>query len=214
LDASSTKEKRPDEARRRFLKTTVVASAIIAIGGVSAVAKSLTVPAQTSAAPTSFPKIQLFDSNNNIITVNSLQMNQLILFYYPLNDEPNILVKLGVQAENGVGPDGDIVAFSDICQHLGCNPGFVAKGQSPPCNSSYQAPGPVMYCCCHGSIYDLERNAEVIGGPAPRPVPRVILEVDEVGNIYAVGMSPPTIYGHHTGSEEVTYDLQGGTLVE
>jgi len=26
-------------------------------------------------------------------------------------------------------------------------------------------------------------------------------------------MSPPTIFGYHTGSNNVLYDLQGGTLV-
>jgi hypothetical protein len=72
----------------------------------------------------------------------------------------------------------------------------------------------VMYCCCHGSIYDLGEDAEVIGGPAPRPVPRVILELDGTGNIYATGMTPPTIYGFGTaGSDDVSADLVGGTLV-
>ena len=41
-------------------------------------------------------------------------MNQPITFNYPLDDEPNIMVKLGQKAEGGVGPDGDIVAFSQI----------------------------------------------------------------------------------------------------
>ncbi len=68
------------------------------------------------------------------------------------------------------------------------------------------------YCCCHGSQYDLLNGAAVIGGPAPRPVPSVILEVDSSGNIYATGMNPPTIFGHNTGSSDVSADLQGGNL--
>jgi Rieske Fe-S protein len=71
-----------------------------------------------------------------------------------------------------------------------------------------------MYCCCHGSIYDMTNDAKVIGGPAPYPVPRVILQVDGSGNIFATGMEGPTIYQHGTaGSSDVTADLQGGTPV-
>lgn len=207
-------EQKADQARRSFLKTTVVASAVLAVGGVAAIAKSLIVPTTSSSGPAGFPKVQLLDSNNNPITLSSLQDSTPIFFYYPLNNEPNILVKLGVAAENGIGPDGDIVAFSDLCQHLGCNPGFVAKGQSPPCNPSYTAPGPEFYCCCHGSIYNLTEDAAVVRGPTPRSVPRVILDTDSSGNIYAVGMTPPAIYGHGTpGSSDITTDLQGGTLV-
>jgi hypothetical protein len=40
------------------------------------------------------------------------------------------------------------------------------------------------------------------------------LQFDEAtGDIYAVGMGPPTIFGHNTGSSDVSYDLQGGTPV-
>jgi Rieske Fe-S protein len=75
------------------------------------------------------------------------------------------------------------------------------------------ASGPVGYCCCHGSVYDLANAGKVIGGPAPRPLPMVVLDVDSSGDIYAVGMTPPTIFGHNTGSNDVSADLQGGNLV-
>jgi arsenite oxidase small subunit len=214
LDDESKKTDETDQSRRRFLKTTVVASAVIAAGGAAAVAKSLLVP-PTSAAPTGFPTVQLLDANNNPITVTSLQVNAPFIFPYPLDDEPSILVKLGVQAEKGIGPDGDIIAFSDLCQHLGCQPGFVAQGQSPAVNPSYVAPGPILYCPCHGSKYNLLQDAAVIQpSPAPRAVPRVMLQLDDAGNIYAIGMTPPTIFGHGTpGSSDISADLQGGNLV-
>jgi arsenite oxidase small subunit len=148
-----------------------------------------------------------------IASLNGLDENKPIYFYYPLTDTPNILVKLGTKAEGGVGPDGDIVAFSQTCQHLGCSVGYVASGGSPACDSSYVAAGPEAYCCCHGSAYDLANGAKVLGGPAPRPVPQVILKVDGLGNIYATGMTPPTIFGYDTGSNDVSADLTGGTLV-
>jgi len=148
-----------------------------------------------------------------VATVDSLQVNMPVGFNYPLDSEPSILVKVGKKAVGGVGPDGDIVAFSNVCQHLGCIYGFQAPGTSPPCNTTFVATGPMGYCCCHGSQYDFLNGAAVIGGPAPRPVPMVMLEVDSSGNIYATGMSPPAIFGHNTGSGDVTADLQGGNLV-
>jgi arsenite oxidase small subunit len=150
----------------------------------------------------------------NISDLTGANLGQTVDFNYPLEETPNVLVKLGVKALNGVGPDGDIVAFSQVCQHLGCIWGFVATGDSPGCDSSYKAKEPVGYCCCHGSQYDLTNGAAVLGGPAPRPVPQVILSYDDsTGNIYATGMTPPTIFGYHTGSNNVLFDLQGGTPV-
>jgi arsenite oxidase small subunit len=219
LDGGTKKdEQKVDENRRNFLKATVVASAALAVGGMAAVAKVVneTGGDTVSTTQTGFPTFLIADVNSGqVANVNSIQVNQPLTYYYPLDNESNIIVKLGVAVEDGVGPDGDIVSYSDICQHLGCNPGFVQGGGSPPCNSSYVAKGPVMYCCCHGSIYDLENDATVIGGPAPRPVPRVILKVDTAtGDIYATGMAPPTIYNHGSaGSDDVSADLQDGTLV-
>ena len=195
------------KSRREFLRIAAVLSAILAVGGIGAVSKSVTQQAgNTNASPTIFPKVK-------VSNLSQLQANTPVIFSYPLDNEPNILVKLGEQATGGVGPGKDIVAFSQICQHVGCPYAFLAKGTSPTCDKSYVANGPVGYCCCHGTIYDYTNGARVIGGPAPRPVPQVILVVESNGDIYATGMNPPTIFGHNTGSSDVTADLQGGTVV-
>ena len=154
-----------------------------------------------------------------VTNINSLKLLTPFTFNYPLTNTPNLLVKLGVKAKGGIGPDQDIVAFSDICQHLGCFYGFVPPKDSPPCNKSYKASLSEGYCCCHGSQYDFVDGAKVIGGPAPRPVPQVQLELDQsTGDISAVSMSPPTIFGHGPpGTTDpalvLKYDLQGGTVV-
>jgi len=170
----------------------------------SSSATSSTATTSTTSSP--FPKLM-------IANISDLVASTPVSFNYPLQETPNILVKLGVKATGGVGPDGDIVAYSVVCQHLGCITAFLPTGTGPACDSSYKAPGPEGYCCCHGSIYDLASGAAVIGGPAPRPLPQVILSVDSSGDIYAVGMGPPTIFGHDTGSSNVLGDLQGGTPV-
>jgi arsenite oxidase small subunit len=218
MGSGEGKGKDIDKDRRTFLKVTVVASAALAVGGIAALSKTITTPGAAQASSTAavtFPIVQVKDITSGLLaTTSNLVTNIPVNFYYPLDNEANIIVKLGVAVPNGVGPDGDIIAYSDICQHLGCNPGFVATGQSPPCNPAYSAKGPEMYCCCHGSIYDMADDAKVIGGPAPYPVPRVTLEVDSSGNIFATGMTGPTIYQHGpAGSDDVSYDLQGGTAV-
>jgi arsenite oxidase small subunit len=198
-----------DDSRRNFLKISVVLSAILAAGGIAAVTKSVTDRVSSSTGPvtpSTFPRVK-------ISNVTSLTQDQVVSFYYPLDNEPNILVKIGQKAVGGVGPDGDIVAFSQLCQHLGCDYAYQAPGTSPACNANYKAPAPVGYCCCHGSIYDFTKGGSVLGGPAPNPVPQVILEVDTNGDIYATGMTSPPIFGHNTGSSLAASDLQGGNVV-
>ena len=204
-----------DEDRRQFLKIAMGISALLALGTVASVGKSVIDSAAplnsagasspNSSTPT-FPRVK-------VSTLSDLTVDKPVIFNYPLDNEPNILVKLGQKAQGGVGPDEDIVAFSQVCQHLGCLYAFQAAGSSPACNESYKATGPVGYCCCHGSVFDYTQGAKVLGGPAPRPEPQVQLEVDSSGNVYAVGMSPPSIFGHSTGSSDVKADLQGGNLV-
>jgi arsenite oxidase small subunit len=172
--------------------------------------KAVVIPALPGSAQTTsvaFPKVK-------VANVGDLTTGSVVSFNYPLDNEPNLLVKLGTVASGGVGPDGDIVAFSQVCQHLGCvSVNYVQSGGSPSCNKSFAAPGPVGYCCCHASVFDFANGGKVIGGPSPRPLPQVILEVDASGDIYATGMGPPSVFGHNTGSNNVNDDLVGGNLV-
>ena len=216
-----------DESRRNLLKVGLGLGAALVVGGAGSNARSLinpgipeTVSTSTSTSTTSSSSIELpppATPNFPVILVanaSDLKVGVPINFDYPLKEQPNILVKLGRKATNGVRPDSDIDAYSEICQHLGCIYGFLNAGSSPSCNSSYKAGGPVGYCCCHGSIYDLADGAKVIGGPAPRPEPQVVLFFDsKTGNIFATGMTPPTVFGFDTGSSDVSSDLKGGTLV-
>ena len=237
-DVDSKKE----ESRRRFMKLSLAVGLVLAVSGIASVARSLfspptpepgpppastqtvtetvTVGSSGASSTTStstegssstgvspFPRVKVANATD-------LAGGQTVTFNYPLDNTPNLLAKLGQKADGGVGPDGDIVAFSQVCQHLGCIWGYVPTSGSPKCDSGYKAAGPVGYCCCHGSVYDLANGAQVVEGPSPRPQPQVTLEYDgSTGDIYATGMGPPTIFGHDTGSNDVLNDLQGGTVV-
>lgn len=200
-------DKPPNEKKRNFLKLAVTFSGFLLIGGVAAITKAITSPPSPArTGPATFPRVK-------IASLGDLKVNEPIVFNYPLDTEPNILVKLGQKAEGGVGPDGDVVAFSALCQHLGCIYSFQPTGGSPQCNSSFKADAPLGYCCCHGSVFDFLHRANVRSGPSPRPQPQVILELNNIGDIFAVGMTPPSIFGHNTGSNDVSSDLQGGNPV-
>jgi len=202
---------RSEMDRRTFLKLTAAAGGAVTLGALLASLKAGTFVPSTSVTVT-WPIIKI----TNISQLTNLKP---LVFYYPLTNTPNYLVKLGVAAAGGIGPEKDIVAFSATCQHLGCEYGFLSPGGSPVCNPSYKAAIPMGYCCCHGSQYDFTESAKVIGGPAPRPVPMVQLQLDSsTGDISAVSMAGPTIFGHGPpGTTDpklvLQYDLQGGDLV-
>ena len=64
---------------------------------------------------------------------------------------------------------GEVVAMSEKCTHLGC--------RVPYCPTSNQ-----FECPCHGSIFN--RAGEFRAGPAPRGLDRYPIEVDETGMIF------------------------------
>jgi arsenite oxidase small subunit len=188
--------------------TTTAAGPTTTMTGTTTVTATTTVPGPTttetstetttetsSAAASGFPTLK-------VANVSDVTANTPISFNYPLADEPNILVKLGQTAQGGVGPDSDIVAFSMICQHEGCNPAYHVT------DPYGQSAGPVAVCPCHDSVYDLVNRGAVLSGPAPLPIPQVLLSIDANGDIYAYAISLPVIYGHGSG-DDINADLQG-----
>ena len=187
-------------------RTTSQAAATTARTGTAATTSVATSSAAGSAAASktvtaSWPRLKA-------VNVSSLQPSKALMFDYPLVGLSNVLVKLGVKADNGVGPDGDIVAFNRICQHQGCLISFLSSDQTKE-----------GYCACHGSQYDFLHNGSIVTGPTEYPVPRVLLEYDAAtGDIYVVGMGPPVIFeqgplGATNPADLLKYDLQGGQIV-
>jgi len=61
----------------------------------------------------------------------------------------------------------DVVAYSAICTHSGCEVDE-SLGDSQ-----------TLFCSCHGSIFDPRDSGLVIGGPAPRSLPALPLRLAE-----------------------------------
>jgi len=214
-DQAAGEKPETDGSKRNFLKLVLTVGGLATVGSFASMFRLLLFvpsPNAGSNVPLVWPSIK-------IANVSTLDPTKPLRFNYPLVETPSVLLKLGQQAENGVGPDSDIVAFSNICQHLGCFYSVLPSGTSPPCNESFKSVAAQGYCCCHGGEYDFVHSAKVIGGPPPRPVPQVTLKYDSsTGDIYTIGMGAPTIFGHGTPGTSDTAgvlqnDLTGGTIV-
>ena len=66
-----------------------------------------------------------------------------------------------------------IVAYSKICTHVGCPVAL------------YEQQTHHLLCPCHQSQFDIKREAEVIFGPAKRPLPQLPITVDAEGYLVA-----------------------------
>ncbi|PSN95821.1 (2Fe-2S)-binding protein [Candidatus Marsarchaeota G2 archaeon BE_D] len=219
-----------DESKRNFLKALVLLGGAALVGGGIPVVKYLNPP---PVGLTAFPTLLLVDSSGNPIKASALPVNspQAFQFNYPLLNEPNFLLNLGDANNNpveipptevvvpadgskypfpgGVGPNKSIVAYSGICQHLGCKypelhfypPGY------PPAQTFNGSMTMVIHCSCHGSTYDPYKGGAVITGPTTHPLPAVVLQWDpSTDELYATRMVGPVIYGH-------TSDLTGGNPI-
>lgn len=137
-----------------------------------------------------FPKVR-------VASLSELSQGSPVLFDYPLQGQGNVLVKTGNDfAIGGIGPDSDIVAFSRVCTHMGCE------------LTEYQAEHNVLGpCACHFTTFDLVHNGQVTLGQATQNLPQVLLAIEE-GDVYAVGVIR-LVYGFSNNLEGA--DLVGGT---
>jgi ubiquinol-cytochrome c reductase iron-sulfur subunit len=67
----------------------------------------------------------------------------------------------------------NIVAYSKICTHVGCPAAL------------YEQTTHHILCPCHQSTFDAARGAEVLFGPATRPLPQLPMTVDAQGFLVA-----------------------------
>jgi arsenite oxidase small subunit len=154
-----------DVGRRQFLRGGAFAAAGAAAATVT------TAPAQAAPA-----NAQVDYPSNRLANIADLAVNEPMDIEYPDADSPGVLLKLGTPVEGGVGPDGDIVAFSVLCPHLGF--GMFYNGEDRTLN-----------CPGHFSRFDVEAGGQQIWGHATQNVPQFILRVDDKGDIYAEGAS-------------------------
>lgn len=137
-------------SRREFFKVTggVAAGAGLAIGSAAEAAEvgQTTLPYQAKA----------------LGKAGALQPNTPVAFQFPDAASPCSLIKMGSPVPGGVGPNRDIVAYSTLCTHMGCP-------------VTYDAGKKTFNCGCHFSMFDAEKNGQMICGQATESLPRIVL---------------------------------------
>jgi len=158
-------KKMVDVGRRQFLRGGALAAAGAAASTVTGGAAQAT-PAN---AQVDYPEGKL--GNVGVWAVNEpMDIN------YPDENSPGVLLKLGEAVEGGVGPDGDIVAYSVLCPHKGYY-------------MSYNSEDRTMNCPGHFSRFDVEAGGQQVWGHATQNLPQFTLRVADNGDIFAEGAS-------------------------
>lgn len=160
-----------DVGRRKF-----ISGASIAMAGAAAATVAGTRPAaaKTPSARVEYP-------SNRLANLADLKVDSPKEVSYPDADSPGVLIKLGVRVPGGVGPDGDVVAYSTLCPHKGFP-------------LAYQASDRTLICSGHYSRFDVEKQGQEIWGHATQNLAQFLLRVDAKGDIYAEGVDE-LIYG-------------------
>ncbi len=158
-------KKMVDVGRRQFLRGGALAAAGAAAATVT------TTPAQATPA-----NAQVDYPSGKLANVADLAVNEPVDIEYPDADSPGVLIKLGQAVDGGVGPDGDIVAYSVLCPHKGYY-------------MSYKSEDRTMNCPGHFSRFDVEAGGQQVWGHATQNLPQFTLRVDDNGDIFAEGAS-------------------------
>ncbi len=152
----------PRISRRDALTLAVLGGAVVLLAPLASLARFLLAPTQTG--PVTYPRTRVANTKD-------IALNDSLLFEYPHKDRPAILIHLS----------SGFVAFDSLCTHLGCQVHFdrtlVAGWESNPHQN---------FCPCHGGVFD-PSTGKVLGGPPPRALPKIKLEIEDQGEIFADG---------------------------
>lgn len=159
-----------DVGRRQFLRGGIV--------GAAGAAAATVLPAEQAKAQ---GLARVAYPSNRLANIADLAVTEPMDIGYPDADSPGVLIKLGTAVEGGVGPDGDIVAYSVLCPHKGWM-------------LSYSADDKTLNCPGHHSRFDCEAGGQQTWGHATNNLPQFDLRVDDQGDIFAEGVDE-LIYG-------------------
>lgn len=166
--------------RRFFLKSGGTAAA--------AAAGSVVIPihnANAAAPAVALGGTALPYPKKSIGIAGKMPVNQAVAFSYPDSSSPCYAVRMGSPVPGGVGPNGDIVAYSSLCTHMGC-----------PVN--YDAGSKTFKCGCHFSMFDAEASGQMVCGQATENLPRIKLDYDaKTDSVHASGVDG-LIYGRQS----------------
>jgi arsenite oxidase small subunit len=115
-----------------------------------------------------------------VARLSAIKPDEPVMFTYPDESSPAVLVRLREAAVGGVGPGQSIVAYSVLCTHKGCP-------------VSYRPERKLLICPCHWSSFDPAKAGEMVIGQGSQALPRIVLRV-QGDAVQAVGVEG-LIYG-------------------
>ncbi len=127
---------------------------------------------------------RLVDVDGNVVTTETLEVDSFTTVFpedaVGSADSQAVLIKvdpdlLQLPADRAEGAPEGLVCYSKVCTHAGCPLGL------------YLAADHELRCPCHQSTFDVLNGAHPVYGPAPRPLPQLLIEVDDDGSLVAKG---------------------------
>jgi Rieske Fe-S protein len=119
--------------------------------------------------PLGGPQVQAYpiDPKSGVVRSGS-RLNLIVLVRL---DPSTLSEETRARAANGV------VAYSAVCTHEACPANMWTNEKN------------AMVCSCHASVFDPRNGAEVLAGPAPRPLPSLGLKLEDGVPVVAAGFS-------------------------
>jgi len=143
-----------DVTRRRFL-SRITSGILSVIGGILGVITGGAILSSTGGRAAGWlAASNLYELPDNEPTPVTLTVARLDGFRQVIDRRTIFLVKT---------PDAEVIAFDATCTHLGCR-------------VSWDSPGQVFRCPCHGGVFD--RAGGIMGGPPSTPLMKIATRVD------------------------------------
>jgi ubiquinol-cytochrome c reductase iron-sulfur subunit len=184
--AVETMEAGVEEIRRRRFLSRLLLGAAAALGLAALIPiRSLGRSPGDSLFRTKWtPGARLVTADGTPVTTSTLEVGSFTTVF-PQGfegsaDSQAVLIRvedgqLQLPSDRLAGAPGGLVAYSKICTHAGCPLGL------------YLAATHELRCPCHQSTFDVLDGARPVYGPAPKPLPQLLIEVGDDGGLRAQG---------------------------
>jgi quinol---cytochrome c reductase iron-sulfur subunit len=185
-DAVEVVEAGVDEMRRRRFLSRLLIGAAGALGLAALIPiRSLGRAPHDSLLTTKWtPGARLVTVDGTRVTASTVEVDSFTTVfpegYAGSADSQAVLIRvqpgsLQLPADRLAGAPDGLVVYSKICTHAGCPLGL------------YLAATHELRCPCHQSTFDVLDGAEPVYGPAPRPLPQLLIEIGDDDVLRAKG---------------------------